>query len=280
MDRVLVEGRFGRMLHTGDMRYSTALGTVLAPVLQRGAALSRLFLDCTFAAPFWRVLPTREVSCDAVVALIAAAPASARVLLDCELLGHEALIHALHMRLRVRVYVDDARRLKLAALPELHDVLTSCEEEARVFVAREGSTLFARLRTRDALVIKPSTQWFGQRGHATLDATPRQDAAGTWVRCLVFVLLHAHVSQLCAARAVLDSLVARGAACICCAYAARNHHADHALCAHCPRCAHALRGTCPVLAAFLTRTHTVTDPGERHSTRHVATEACTRTLAR
>ena len=182
---MLLDGRFGRLLHTGDMRYSAALGAVLAPVLQRGPPVTRLFLDTTFAAPFWSTLPSAADATASVLALIAAAPTSSRVLLDCEMLGHEALLHAVHARLGLRVFVDEARLLKLSALPELHAALTAHEAEARVYVAREGSALFARLKAaQPVLVIKPSTQWFGQRGHAKLDATPRQDASGAWVRAV------------------------------------------------------------------------------------------------
>jgi hypothetical protein len=96
---LLLEGAFGRVLHTGDFRFDPEMlaARALQPYLAGPAVLDCLYLDCTFAAmeapPRF---PTRAEAARQLVQLVREHPHAQRVLLACDTLGSEDVLLALH----------------------------------------------------------------------------------------------------------------------------------------------------------------------------------------
>jgi DNA cross-link repair 1B protein len=167
----LLDGFFGRVLHTGDFRFAPPMCKFYELQAERGP-VDVLYMDTTFAAPFWSALPSQAVATEQIVALVDRylgankADRSRLVMVEAELLGLERLLVVLAKRYRVRVCVTEQKYAALACIAGFggfvsrHFTLDESSTFLRCVPHKHLASLDAAARG-NALLIKPSTQWFG-----------------------------------------------------------------------------------------------------------------------
>lgn len=115
----IVDGAFGRILHTGDFRYSIP---VAASIRQFAGTVDRLFLDCTYCHPSF-CFPSQMKEMDRIVATVADAwrgGSGSDIFIGGDGLGKEELYVEIAKRCQARIHVNHARyRTIAAANPDL-----------------------------------------------------------------------------------------------------------------------------------------------------------------
>jgi hypothetical protein len=223
---ILFESYFGRYLHTGDFRFNSALVPLYAPIVRN--PVDRVFLDATFAAPFW-YLPKRNEAIEQIIALMEQQPSNCEFFFECTMLGCEEIYKRLYQRFKKKIHLDPEKYDEFLCEPDLENILTAIGSETSVHMCRSGtfvlvseevesitrfnyernelrkltkeereeedSSVAARKlemaslikkcqsEKRPYLLIKPSTQWFGQQqmdSSTSLNPRPVKDCYGIW----------------------------------------------------------------------------------------------------
>lgn len=127
----LFEGYFGRILYTGDFRYSHSLNCEASFTRVCSSTVDKLFLDNTFCSPRCN-FPSREKAMGEMLSIISE-HADHRIMIGLRKLGKESLLVAIAKYFRTRIFVTEERfhRFELLQLP---DVFTTVESETRINV--------------------------------------------------------------------------------------------------------------------------------------------------
>lgn len=195
----IFEGYFGKYIYVGDMRLEMsgdAGEAILFEVEMEVPSLipwselqgaDRLFMDTTFASVEWERLPGRMEALETVLNLIESKSENRQILLECDMLGTEQVLHAVHEHFGSLIYADPALYRKLEGVPGNAKFLTTNRAETRFMVVPAGSLSQKNLDRKrsavdidrhvsglDAFALKPSTQWFGSVARTkSVDFTPK-----------------------------------------------------------------------------------------------------------
>lgn len=125
----LFEGYFGRILYTGDFRYSSCLNyeTSFSHVYE--SVIDELHLDNTFCSSKC-CFPSREKATDEILSIITNHP-DHRVMIGLRKLGKETLLVTIAKCLQLRIYVSKRRYHTLEIL-QMPNVFTTEESDARI----------------------------------------------------------------------------------------------------------------------------------------------------
>lgn len=131
----LFEGYFGRILYTGDFRYSQTLNCEESFSRVCSSAVDKLYLDNTFCSPRCD-FPSREKAMVEMLRIISEHP-DHRVMIGLRKLGKEGLLVAIakHFRMQICVTKERLHRLELLQVP---NVFTTVESETRIRVVDQG----------------------------------------------------------------------------------------------------------------------------------------------
>lgn len=131
----LFEGYFGRILYTGDFRYSQSLNCEESFSRVCSSAVDKLYLDNTFCSPRCD-FPSREKAMVEILRIISEHP-NHRVMIGLRKLGKEGLLVAIakHFRMQICVTKERLHRLELLQVP---NVFTTVESETRIRVVDQG----------------------------------------------------------------------------------------------------------------------------------------------
>lgn len=195
----IFEGYFGKYIYVGDMRlemsgeagesilFEVEMNVPSAIPWSELEGADRLFMDTTFASAEWERLPGRMEALEAVLDLIDSKSEKRQILLECDMLGTEQVLHAVHEHFGSLIYADPALFRKLEGVPGNEKFLTTNRSETRFMVVPAGSLSQKNLDRKrsasdidrhvfglDAFALKPSTQWFGSVARTkTVDFTPK-----------------------------------------------------------------------------------------------------------
>lgn len=130
----LFEGYFGRILYTGDFRYSQSLNCEESFARVCSSAVDKLYLDNTFCSPRCD-FPSREKAMAEMLRIISDHP-DHRVMIGLRKLGKENLLVAIAKYFRTQIFVTEERlrRLELLTVP---NVFTVVEFETRINVVNQ-----------------------------------------------------------------------------------------------------------------------------------------------
>eukprot|EP01130_Rhizamoeba_saxonica_P006450 TRINITY_DN2567_c0_g1_i1.p1 TRINITY_DN2567_c0_g1~~TRINITY_DN2567_c0_g1_i1.p1 ORF type:complete len:251 (-),score=37.71 TRINITY_DN2567_c0_g1_i1:791-1543(-) len=120
---ILLEGYFGKYLHTGDFRYNNDMNNY-ADILNAGGPIDRTYIDTTFASEFWENIPTKQNSTSEILRLIETRSSKAYVYIECDMLGTEDILLAIYERFGELIYVWEEKFYKLRKIPEIKDIIT------------------------------------------------------------------------------------------------------------------------------------------------------------
>lgn len=96
-------------MHSGDFRYDPEMESPDFLSNFRGKTIDRMFVDTTFADPFWEEIPTKVVfqlfklirqaeAVEQVVDLITTYPRDTQVFIECDMLGTEEILAGIYLR--------------------------------------------------------------------------------------------------------------------------------------------------------------------------------------
>lgn len=131
----LFEGYFGRILYTGDFRYSSCLNYEMSFSLVYESVIDELHLDNTFCSSKC-CFPSREKSMDEILGIITNHP-DHRVMIALRKLGKESLLVTIAKCLQLRIYVSE-RRYHMLEILEMPNVFTTTESDARIHVVDQA----------------------------------------------------------------------------------------------------------------------------------------------
>lgn len=182
----IFEGYFGKYIYVGDMRLemSGESGESLLFQVEMNVrslvpwreleGADRLFMDTTFASLEWEQFPGRLDVLESILDLIESKSEKRQILLECDMLGTEQVLHAVHEHFNTLIYADPALYRKLEGVESNLKFLTTNRSETRFMVVPAGSLsqknldrkknaldVDRHLAALDAFALKPSTQWFG-----------------------------------------------------------------------------------------------------------------------
>lgn len=135
---ILFEGSFGKYLHTGDFRFHPEM-EAYANYITQGEKVSCLFLDTTFASPFWEEIPTKSEAIEQILTIIDNAHPQGDVFLECDMLGTEDILVAIHNKYNTKIHVEQEKHLKFSCMPTLQQMFTTSSQATRFHVCRAGT---------------------------------------------------------------------------------------------------------------------------------------------
>lgn len=195
----IFEGYFGKYVYVGDMRlemggesgesilFEVEMDVPSMIPWRELEGADRLFMDTTFASAEWERLPGRMHALESVLELIESKSENRQVLLECDMLGTEQVLHAVNEHFASLIYADPILFRKLEGVPGNSKFLTTNHAETRFMVVpagalsqknldrkRSAKDVDRHLGALDAFALKPSTQWFGSVARTrTVDFTPK-----------------------------------------------------------------------------------------------------------
>eukprot|EP01117_Protostelium_nocturnum_P008489 TRINITY_DN3039_c0_g1_i1.p1 TRINITY_DN3039_c0_g1~~TRINITY_DN3039_c0_g1_i1.p1 ORF type:complete len:485 (-),score=133.69 TRINITY_DN3039_c0_g1_i1:1123-2577(-) len=173
---ILLEGEFGRILHSGDLRYIPYDFNHIIPHLRD---IKLLYLDTTFLDPKWDSFPTQKESIEQVINLIRDQwnDKKAQVYIEGEMIGTESLLERISIEFKTKIHVRPSfyRKLSIIYGSRANKLFTTEESESQFHACKAQSFLLLARNQRQALkngvidhlhplLIKASTQWFGMDG--------------------------------------------------------------------------------------------------------------------
>ncbi|KAH3764066.1 kinase domain protein [Pelomyxa schiedti] len=179
---------FGRVLHTGDFRLASGMCSELVSRVP----FTTIFLDTTFCIQSWEAvtIPPKQMAITQIIALLEK-ETYANAYLECDILGIEELLFALHDQFHCKIHVSAKKYDQFAALSshtpdqsgdaeqsdteqsdtlDLCAILTKNETETWIHICKKGE-VDERISLEDQnavstapgkgpLFVKASTQWF------------------------------------------------------------------------------------------------------------------------
>ncbi|XP_060590086.1 protein artemis-like [Ruditapes philippinarum] len=207
----LIEGAEGTVLYTGDFRWEH-FNIEQMHHLQSGESVKKiksLYVDTTFCSPENLYIPSRQQCIDAVCQLVHEwTSISPKHIVNIYLraqFGHEPLLNAVASRLNKKVHVNNHKFGIYNRIQEFHGNFTSdglntqlhaCDKNCMIEV--DGEEVLCS-ETHDAdkvLAILPTTMYFTQFSHLTLDKIIKKINSNFFRACYSFHSSYTEVKDL------------------------------------------------------------------------------------